>query len=194
MKNKNTRRLVETAIMLALATGLSLLPLYKAPFGGSVTLASMLPVITIAYRYGMKWGILSGMTYGILQLVTGLEAVKGVSFGSFVGSLLLDYLLAFGMYALGATFRKMKSQKIGLSLGVFMAGVARFVCHFISGVLIWGMYAPEGMTPAHYSLAYNGGYILPETVITLVAAVLLSLVLDFRNENITDRSAAAVRV
>ena len=195
MNNKNTRRLVETAVMLALATLFSMIQLYKAPFGGSVTLVSMLPVIVVAYRYGTKWGILSGLTYGALQLVVGLDALRGVSLTTFVGSLFLDYLLAFGMCALGATFRKMKSQKIGLPLGVFMAGAARFVCHYLSGILLWSVYAQDyGMMPAYYSLVYNGGYMLPETLITIVAAVLLSLVLDFRNENITDRSESAVRV
>ncbi len=188
MENKNTLRLAETAIMLGLATVLSLIKFTDLPFGGSVTLFSMLPVILICYRYGFKWGLLSGVTYGILQLVTGLQALRGVSVATFIGAIVLDYLLAFGMCALAGLFRPVKSQKLGLPLGALAACAGRLLCHFLSGVLLWGEYA--NIQPVWlYSLGYNASYMIPEAILSVVGVLLLSLMLDFRSENITRKAA-----
>ena len=94
--NTKTLRLVESAVMLALATVLSLVSIYKAPYGGSVTPASMLPIIIIAYRYGPKWGLLTGFAHALLQQLFDISYLSwATSFWAVMAIVLLDYLVAF---------------------------------------------------------------------------------------------------
>ncbi|MGN1328960.1 MAG: energy-coupled thiamine transporter ThiT [Eubacterium sp.] len=180
---KNTRRLTETAIMLALAVALSYVQIFSLPMGGSVTLFSQVPIIIIGYRYGAKWGISTGIIYGVLEmLLQGLgnfAYVKG--FGSYLILILADYVLAFMVLGLGgAMFRKaIKNQAVALGLGAFVGSLLRFICHFISGVTIWGEYADGWKSVWAYSAGYNGSYMAAEAVISVVGVVLLSIVLDF---------------
>lgn len=178
----NTRKLVETAIMLALAVALSYVKILDLPMGGSITLFSQVPIIIIGYRYGWKWGISTGVLYGVLEmLLQGLgnfAYVKG--FGAYLILILADYVLAFMSLGLGgAMFRKMKNQAVALGLGAFAASLLRFICHFVSGVTIWGEYADGWQAVWQYSAAYNGSYMAAEAAITVVGVVLLSTVLDF---------------
>lgn len=180
---KNTRRLTETAIMLALAVALSYVQIFSLPMGGSVTLFSQVPIIIIGYRYGAKWGISTGVIYGILEmLLQGLgnfAYVKGI--GSYLILIFADYVLAFMVLGLGgAMFKKaVKNQAVALGLGAFVGSLLRFVCHFISGVTIWGEYADGWKSVWAYSAGYNGSYMAAEAAISVVGVVLLSLVLDF---------------
>ena len=162
MSNRNfdTRVLAEIAIAIALATVLSYIKIFSMPYGGSVTLGSMVPILLISFRRDVKVGVTTGVIYGLVQMF-----LDGW-FYSPVG-MLLDYPLAFGVLGLAGLFKK--QPIIGVVLG--MAG--RFVCHFISGVVFFGMYAPEGMSPVIYSTAYNGGYMLPEIVISAILIYLL---------------------
>lgn len=180
---KATRRLTETAIMLALAVALSYVQIFSLPMGGSVTLFSQVPIIIIGYRYGAKWGISTGVIYGVLEmLLQGLgnfAYVKG--FGSYLILILADYVLAFMVLGLGgALFKKaIKNQALALGLGAFVASLLRFLCHFISGVTIWGEYADGWKSVWAYSAGYNGSYMAAEAAISVVGVVLLSIVLDF---------------
>jgi thiamine transporter len=162
MSNRNfdTRVLAEIAIAIALATVLSYIKIFSMPYGGSVTLGSMVPILLISFRRDVKVGVTTGVIYGLVQMF-----LDGW-FYSPVG-MLLDYPLAFGVLGLAGLFKK--RPIIGVVLG--MAG--RFVCHFISGVVFFGIYAPEGMSPVIYSAAYNGGYMLPEIVISAILIYLL---------------------
>jgi thiamine transporter len=162
MSNRNfdTRVLAEIAIAIALATVLSYIKIFSMPYGGSVTLGSMVPILLISFRRDVKVGVTTGVIYGLVQMF-----LDGW-FYSPVG-MLLDYPLAFGVLGLAGLFKK--QPIIGVVLG--MAG--RFVCHFISGVVFFGIYAPEGMSPVIYSAAYNGGYMLPEIVISAILIYLL---------------------
>jgi len=162
MSNRNfdTRVLAEIAIAIALATVLSYIKIFSMPYGGSVTLGSMVPILLISFRRDVKVGVTTGVIYGLVQMF-----LDGW-FYSPVG-MLLDYPLAFGVLGLAGLFKK--QPIIGVVLG--MAG--RFVCHFISGVVFFGMYAPEGMSPVIYSAAYNGGYMLPELIISAILIYLL---------------------
>lgn len=180
---KATRRLTETAIMLALAVALSYVQIFPLPMGGSVTLFSQVPIIIIGYRYGAKWGISTGVIYGVLEmLLQGLgnfAYVKG--FGSYLILILADYVLAFMVLGLGgAMFKKaIKNQAVALGLGAFVGSLLRFLCHFISGVTIWGEYADGWKSVWAYSAGYNGSYMAAEAAISVVGVVLLSIVLDF---------------
>lgn len=185
---KTTRRLTETAIMLALAVALSYVQIFTLPMGGSITLFSQLPIIIIGYRYGAKWGISTGIIYGLLEmLLQGLgnfAYVKGI--GSYLILIFADYVLAFMVLGLGgAMFRKaIKNQAAALGLGAFVGSLLRFICHFISGVTIWGEYADGWKSVWAYSAGYNGSYMAAEAAISVVGAVLLSLVLDFSSPSL----------
>lgn len=189
---KATRRLTETAIMLALAVALSYVTIFSLPMGGSITLFSQVPIIIIGYRYGIKWGCLTGFIYGILEmLLQGLgnfAYVKGI--GAYLILILADYVLAFMSLGIGgALFKKaVKNQTLALGLGALAGSLLRFVCHFVSGVTIWGEYADGWQSVWVYSLTYNGSYMAAEAAISVIGVVILSLVLDFNKENLKRKS------
>lgn len=176
---KSTRRLVESAIMIAIGTVLSMFP-FSAPwaFGGGVTICSMLPLVIIAHRYGTKWGLFTAFVYSVLQLILGVSNVQfaaGYGFVLAVGVLLLDYILAFTVIGLSACFNGViKNHLVSIVVGIVFTFALRFVCHFLSGWIIWGVITPNemGLVAPLYSLIYNGGYMLPETIITALVAVL----------------------
>lgn len=159
MKKMSTITLVEAGIMIALAQILSYVKIYEHPYGGSVTLGSMIPIIIFAIRWGSKPGILVGLVYGFLQFALGTK------FSYHPLGIFLDYIFAFGTLGLAGLFKKNIASIIG-SISIAMFG--RFIFHFLSGVILWYTYAPEGMNIYLYSLVYNGGYLLPELVISAV--------------------------
>jgi thiamine transporter len=160
MSNSNTRILAEIAIGVALATVLSTIKIFSMPYGGSVTLGSMVPILLIAFRRDVKVGVSAGVIYGMVQMM-----LDGW-FYSPVG-MLLDYPLAFGVLGIAALFKKRPI------IGVVVGLAGRFMSHFISGVVFFGMYAPEGMSPVLYSAIYNGGYIGAELVISALLIYML---------------------
>lgn len=188
MQNTNLRKLVECAIMIALATVLSYFTIFSAPMGGSITAFSQVPIVIIGYRHGLKWGTFTGVVYGVLQmLLQGLGNFAYVSgIGSYLILILFDYVLAFAALGIGgAIFRKaVKQQVVAIGLGAVIASALRFICHFISGVTIWGEYAGGWKSVWTYSLGYNGFYMLFEGIITVVGVVALAIVLDFHSPNL----------
>jgi thiamine transporter len=159
--------LVEAGIMIAFAQILSYIKVYEAPFGGSVTAGSMIPIILFSLRWGTKQGIITGIVYGILQFILG-----GAIFSLHILSIFLDYLIAFGVLGLAGVYR---NNKYGALVGTFLAISARFISHLLSGVIVWSMYAPEGMNPWVYSAIYNVTYLGPELIISLI---LVSVIFD----------------
>ncbi len=187
METKKTNALVEGAIMVALATVLSLFKLGKWPLGGSVTFLSMLPIIVFSIRNGIKRGLGVAFLYSVMQLVLGITMDGLLGWGltpaMLAGCIFLDYVLAFTVLGLAGAFRTKGLG--GWIAGSAMVIVFRFVSHFFSGVvifhsagLVW-----EGLTINNewlYSLVYNGSYMLPELVITLIAVVILFKTPQFR--------------
>ena len=149
----STRVLAEIVTFVALATALSFIKIYTFPQGGSVTAGSMVPILWLALRRGPKTGLFTAAVYGLVQLV-----VEPYIFHP--AQVLLDYPLAFGALGLAAFFQK--RPLIGVTLGI----TGRFLMHFVSGVVFFAIYAPEGMSPVVYSAIYNGSYLLPELVIS----------------------------
>lgn len=186
--NNKTRKLTETALLIAMATVLSLIQ-FPGPWvnGGSITLCSMLPICIIGYRYGVRWGILGGFVHGLLQLLLGVNALKGISLDTLVLSVILDYLLAFAVLGLSGLFRNtIKNPSVAFMAGSAIGIFLRFVCHFISGAFVWVSILNEtGLNWAGilYSLEYNGSYMGPELVITLAAGVIFCRVFDFTKPN-----------
>ena len=165
MKRQNTWMLVEASMMIGLAIILGeFVKVFKMPMGGSVTAGSMVPLFLFAYRWGWKQGILAGVVYGILDLIIGgVYSIHPVS-------LIFDYPVAFGVLGLAGFFKKTPA---GLMGGVFLGIAGRFICHTFSGVVAYASYAPEGQSPLLYSVLYNGTYLLPEFLITIVLTALI---------------------
>lgn len=170
-KNTKIERLVTSAVFIALATVLSFIKVYKLPLGGSITLLSMLPICLLSLKYGMKWGFVCSFFYGTIQLAMALGEVMswGLDVRMWIGCIVFDYLLAFGILGLSGIFR---NRKMPLMLtGVGLSLVLRFVSHFISGAIFFDIWMPEEFNnPCFYSLVYNGSYMLPETIFTLIGA------------------------
>ena len=162
-KKWSTRMLANAALCIALSFVLSYIRLYKLPQGGSITLASMLPLFLFAYAYGVGPGMLVGAAYGILQFIQDAYFVHPIE-------LLLDYPLAFAMLGLAGLASRF-SDKWGLIPGIVLGTFGRFVCAFLSGVIFFGMYAPEGQSVLVYSAVYNGFYLIPEAIICIVLAM-----------------------
>ena len=182
---KTLRALTESAIMLALATALSLVKIVELPYGGSVTVASMLPVLIIAYRYGVKWGLLTGAAYGGVQQLLGLKNLSYVTtWQSVLAVILLDYVVAFLCIGFGGSFRGKKSQPAGLVGGGLLACVLRYLCHVISGATVWAGLSIPTNAALIYSIGYNATYMIPETIVLLIVAYYLSTKLYFRADRI----------
>jgi thiamine transporter len=164
---RDTRVLTEAALAVALAFVLGFVVLFKMPFGGSVSL-EMIPLILLALRQGWRVGIIAGAAYGLLDLAIDTYVVHPVQ-------LLLDYPLAFGVLGLAGLFRPTVR---GAILGTTVAVLARFVCHFLSGVIFFASYAPEGWNPLLYSAAYNAAYLAPSLGIAIVVTVVLLKALE----------------
>ncbi|MDO4500900.1 MAG: energy-coupled thiamine transporter ThiT [Erysipelotrichaceae bacterium] len=175
MKNSNVRIMLEGAMMIALATVLSYIKLYDLPFGGSITL-EMLPLVIMSLRNGTKWGLFTALVHGILQMMMGFSNVLYCeTLFAQILCILLDYIIAFTALGSASLFTKVSSNKVvANTFGTAMAGAIRFVCSFLSGWILWGQWAPEGMSAVYYSLVYNGSYMLPNIVIACVVIALLT--------------------
>ena len=174
-----TRTLAECALMIALGTILAQIKIYELPFGGAVTLLSMLPFILVSFRHGVKWGLATGFVDALLQMLTGFYAPPAGTIPASIGVILLDYVLAFSLLGTANFFaRRFQNRTAGVAVGTAAVCVLRFVCSWVSGAWLWGSYQSsyawaEGLNVWVYSLIYNGSYMLPELVLTTVAAVLL---------------------
>lgn len=160
-KKMSTRQLAFCAAALAMAFATSYIKIFPMPWGGSVTLCSMLFIVLIGNWYGVKTGILVGLVYGILQF---LQEPFVLSFFQ----VCCDYILAFA--ALGAAGFFMKSNN-GLRKGYVVAVIARGAFHSLGGYLYWMDYMPDTFPQSLrsiYPIAYNYSYILAEAVITLI--------------------------
>ena len=174
-KNSSVVRLAECAVMLALSIVLSFIAILKMPMGGEVTLLSMLPVMLIGVKYGPATGLTTAFLYAVFQLVQGIlsgnvfvyiESALGIAVCA-----AFDYIVPFTLLGLAGVFKK--RGKAGVVCGIALMVILRFVCHYITGVYIWGQWAEEGMSKYLYSLLYNGQYMLPECIFTTVGAAIL---------------------
>ena len=153
-----TKQLVFSSAAVALATVCSMIKLFEMPMGGSVTMMSMLFIVLIAYWYGPYVGIMTATAYGLVQFV--LEPIFYT-----IPQMLLDYPLAFGALGVAGFFHK---NKYGLQVGYIAAVIGRFFFAVLSGYIFFASYAPEGMHPLIYSIAYQASYLIPEMIVTLV--------------------------
>ena len=157
----STHQLVFCAVAMALAFATSYIKLYELPWGGSVTLCSMLFIVLIGNWYGVGTGILVGLTYGILQFLQGPYVLSFFQVGC-------DYIFAFAALGLAGVFAK---KEHGLLKGYILAVFARGLFHTIGGYLYWMEYMPDNF-PASlksvYPIVYNYSYLLIEGIITVI--------------------------
>jgi thiamine transporter len=168
-------------MMVSLATVLSIFKLIEMPSGGSVTIASMLPMVILAYRNGIGWGLGSGLVYAAIQQLLGLNDLSYVTgWQSVLAVILLDYIVAFTVVGLGGIFRKVtKSQRNAFVYGTILVSVLRYVCHVISGATVWAGLSIPNEAALIYSIGYNATYMLPEAIILTSVAYYLGGAIDF---------------
>ena len=179
MQNLKTRKLVEGAVMVALATVLSFIRVFQLPWGGSITLLSMLPIVVYSIRWGIKDGFLVSFVFALIQFFQGIgDGVFGwgLTPGMLVACIILDYLGAYTILGIAGFLRS--KGKSGALIGVTVAIALRCIFHVVSGVVIWhsfGQLWGDFFTENEwlYSLCYNGAYMLPELLFTLVASIIL---------------------
>jgi thiamine transporter len=177
MKNQKTLMLVEGAVMIALAAVLSLVKVYKLPWGGSITLLSMVPICLYSIKRGAAAGMAVSFVYSVVQLLLDLGEVLswGLTAGTLVACFALDYILAYSVLGTAGIFRRFGTK--GWIAGCVFALLLRLLMHFLSGVLIWHsvgkVWGFETSNEYLYSLLYNGSYMVPEMIFTTVAVVLL---------------------
>lgn len=158
------RALCEGAVMVALSLILGLLKIFELPQGGSISL-EMLPLLLYCVRWGMRPGFLACFGFGVLQIFIQGAVAYGWQ------SILLDYILAFGVIGVAGLFR---GWRRGIFWGTLLGAAARFVVHFVSGITIYRILAPTELfnatftSPWMYSLVYNGSYVAIDAAICLV--------------------------
>jgi thiamine transporter len=148
--------------------------------GGSVTIASMLPIMLISIKYGIGTGLSTAFLCSATQLVQAWMSGNVFHYcetpATLAVCILFDYVIPFTVLGLACLPKKLKLTKnteINIYIGIVAVVLLRFICHFVTGVVIWGQWAPDGMGKYLYSLLYNGGYMLPETILTVVGAILI---------------------
>lgn len=208
MKNKkNLYWIVESAIMIALAAVLEFVAkmiIPEMPFGGQVTIVSMLPVVLVGWKYGIGKGLVTGLIYSFVQMALGVKTISAMimpasedylgSLGNVILMFAFDYILAYTVLGLGAMYKKaIKKEWVSLALGAFTVLMLRYLCHIISGYILFGAWAEWfftqdgfyawGQTIVNnlsgnalslvYSIIYNGFYMVPEIIITTIVAVII---------------------
>ena len=193
--------LIAIAVVLELA-GKMLIP--PMPFGGQLTLCAMLPIVLISYRHGVRWGLTSGFGYALVQMALGAGTVTaafqpgyfgdGTMVGRALIMCLMDYILAYSVLGLGGCFRNRLSRGPALLWGSIVALSSRYLAHIFSGYILfagwaewfftqegfpaWGAQLVQTMAPNTlgwlYSIVYNGLYMIPEMIITAMAALLMA--------------------
>ena len=150
-----TKRLTESAMLIALAVVLELvgrMVIPPMPFGGQLTLVSMLPIVLISWRHGVRWGLVAGLGYSLVQMALGADTVTAAFQPGYFGDstmllnalimCLMDYILAYTMLGLGGIFRDRIADKgISLMLGSLVALGARYIAHILSGYILFSAWA-----------------------------------------------------
>ena len=154
MQNK-TKRLTESAMLIAMAVVLELVSkmiIPEMPFGGQVTMVSMLPVVLISYRHGVRWGLVASFGYALIEMAIGTKTVAaafqpgyfgdGAMIGRALLMCLMDYVLAYTALGLGGCFRsRIRSKGAALMSGSLAALSCRYLAHIFSGYILFSGWA-----------------------------------------------------
>jgi thiamine transporter len=178
MDKKKLKVLTESAVMLALAFALSSAKLFEMPLGGSVTVASMLPIMLISFKWGNKAGLITAFLYSVTQALQALASGNVFPYCEGIDTLIIcilfDYIFPFTILGLaGVLYGKFNNRNVDFIVGASVVVFLRFCSHFLTGVYIWGQWAPEGMEKYLYSFLYNGGFLGVDFAILMVVLVLM---------------------
>lgn len=160
----DTRKLVYGALCISLSFVLSYVKFFSLPQGGSVTAASLLPLMVYGYLFGPKYGLVAGIVYGFLQFIQE-------PYVTHIFQVALDYPIAFAAAGFFPGLLRTKSRIFNLQGGIVLAAIVRFVCHLLSGVIFFASYAGEQNVWA-YSAGYNSFVFVDIAICMLVAVVL----------------------
>ncbi|PEA53813.1 energy-coupled thiamine transporter ThiT [Bacillus pseudomycoides] len=177
MRNTNLQAMIEAAILAAFALVIDIFPLsIKLPTGGSISFA-MIPIFIIAYRWGFKTSFLSGLVWGLLQIVAG-DASIFTPVQAFI-----EYFIAFAFIGFAGLFHEPIQQAIAnkqkaktityIIIATFIGSLARYFWHFIAGFIFFGQYAPKGQSAVLYSFIFNGVTMIGSFVLCAVLLVVL---------------------
>lgn len=157
-KKADTKAMVTSAVLVALAIALNQVVLFRMPQGGSVTAFSMLPIIVCAYFYGVRRGLMAGMCVGLIDLIFNPYVIHPIQ-------MILDYPLAYGALAFAGL---MRTRKFGLISGYVVGLLGRYLCAVFSGIIFFGQFAPEGFNAFTWSIYYNITYLGVEGALTII--------------------------
>lgn len=171
-KGFDTRTIAYAAVCIAMSFALSYISIVKMPYGGSITPASLLPLMIFSYMFGVRKGVFAGLIYGLLQAIQDPWILHPAQF-------ILDYPVAFAAIGLAGMFRNVAAFKnkpqLSFALGALVASVLRFTAHLFSGVFAFGQFAEwYGFESGWvYSLCYNAMYVFPDIAIAIVAGIIV---------------------
>ena len=159
----DSKTMARIGLALALATILDFIKVIDLPNGiGSINLGSVVPIIVIALFYGPEIGMLTGLLFGLINLIISPYIVHPLQ-------VLFDYPLPYMAVGLAGYFKNKKL--IGASVGMFF----KFIFHFISGFLFFGQFAPNGWSPALYSFIANASYVGSNLIIVIILLLILPI-------------------
>ncbi len=195
MQTKNTRTLVECSVLVGLAFVLSYIKI-DFPFGGSITPVSMLPIILVSFRHGVKVGLGTGFVYSITQLIQGLGYIGYIPTTTGVlATIFLDYLFPFTMLGLAGLFyvrvKNKKTTLFSIVAGTLMVLIIRYISHVFVGAFLWYEITKIDSAPSDwintvgpwvYSLGYNLSYMGPEGAVTLLASPIILKLKDLQRQ------------
>lgn len=164
--NIKIEEIVEGGVFIALATVLSLITIYKMPQGGSITAASMAPIIIYSIRWGVKKGLIAGAIYGLIQFFISPYFLSPMQF-------LLDYIIAYSLLGIAGLGKRNDFELMNVLPAAGLAMVARALSHILAGVFFFAEYAGD-QNPWIYSSIYNFSYMIPELIITTIIISLLN--------------------
>ena len=183
MKKKNLYWLVESAVMIALAAVLELVAkmvIPEMPFGGQVTIVSMLPIVLVGWKYGVGKGVVTGFVYSLVQMALGVKTISSLilptsddylgGFGNVVLMFIFDYVVAYTVLGLGAIYKqKINNNSTSLALGAFTVITFRYISHIVSGYILYGAWA-------EWFFTQDGFYSWGQTIMSTYTGNALSLV------------------
>lgn len=205
-----SRKIVLSAMLIAMAMVLSFIQPFQLPFGGGITLASMMPIVFISFIFGTRWGLFSAFVYSIIQMISGAKVVASfflpgesqMTLGAALAVCFMDYILAYTVLGFGGIFKnKIKNNTISITTGCVFALSLRYIVHIISGAIFFGAWAEWFFTQEGfyaigqkiinmfsgnslsliYSVFYNGLYMIPEIMLT---AIITPIVYKITEKNI----------
>lgn len=168
--NFEAKVLAEVIVFAALSAALYTIRPFSLPYGGSITLGSMVPVMWLSLRRGVRVGFFAGGIFGLAALIIDVMLLPYSPITNPV-QVVLEYPIAFGVLGLAGMFHN-RSTTLAI-IGVALSILVKFLLHFIAGIVFWAYTVPEGWNPVAWSAVYNGSFLLVEFIICAILMYIL---------------------